>query len=262
MQIRPWLAKISFAALILAVLVGGTAAFGTRFGFWDYRFGLFVLFPWCVYVGILGFALGLIWAVWAMIVNRGDRARFGVIGFLGSALLIAQPLYICAMARTLPAIHDISTDVEHAPAFVALVALRTKGAPHGGQINPPEYDGPKAAKGPDGNIATTSALQKKYYPDLRQRADLTSPAKLFDRALKAAQRMGWDIVAAVPKEGRIEATDTSFWFGMTDDIVIRVKPAGVGARLDIRSKSRLGQSDMGENASRIRSFLKTLSDTE
>jgi hypothetical protein len=262
MAVRPWLAKISFAAFVVALLVGATAAFGTRAGFWDYRFGLFVLFPWCVYAGLLGFVLGLVWALWAMIANRGDAARYGVIGLAGSGLLIAMPLYDYAMAQMLPAIHDISTDVEYPPAFVALVPLRMKSAPGSGQINPPAYDGAELAKGPDGETAATAALQKKYYPELRQRADLTPPAKLFDRAVKAARRMGWDVVAVVPKQGRIEATDTSFWFGMTDDIVIRVKPAGIGARLDVRSKSRFGQSDMGENAARIRSFMRTLANID
>jgi hypothetical protein len=258
---RRWLAKISFAALIVAALVGAIAAFGTRIGLWDYHFGLFVLFPWCMYAGVLGFALGLVWALWAIIVNRGEAARYGVTGLLGSALLIALPLYDYAMAQSLPDIHDISTDVEHPPAFVALLPLRLKSAGTT-PINPGEYDGAKMAKGPDGEISTTAALQKKYYPEIRQSADLTSPAQLFDRAVKAAHRMGWDVVAVSPKEGRIEATATSFWFGLTDDIVIRVRPAGIGARLDIRSKSRLGQDDLGANAARIRSFMKTLSETD
>jgi uncharacterized protein (DUF1499 family) len=85
------------------------------------------------------------------------------------------------------------------------------------------------------------------------------PDKLFRHAVKTAYAMGWNVVAVDPKDGRIEATDTSFWFGLTDDIVIRVKPAGQGARLDIRSKSRVGVSDYGENADRINAYRKALS---
>ncbi len=75
--------------------------------------------------------------------------------------------------------------------------------------------------------------------------------------------MGWNIVAAEPASdgGRIEATDTTLFFGFTDDIVIRVKPSGMGARLDIRSKSRVGISDLGTNAARIRAFVKKLANT-
>jgi hypothetical protein len=81
---------------------------------------------------------------------------------------------------------------------------------------------------------------------------------MFRRAVTAAYGMGWRIVSIVPDAGRIEATDTSFFFGFTSDIVIRVKPAGMGARLDMRSKSRERMNDRGENADRIRDFAKLL----
>jgi Protein of unknown function (DUF1499) len=261
MRVLPWLAKVGFAAFAVALLIGLVAAAGTRFGFWDYRFGLFALFPWCLYFGSAAFVIGLVWSVWAAVANRGEAARYGVIAFLGSIVLLAAPLYDIYLYKTSPMIHDISTDTEHPPQFVALLAVRNAGRadPHG--ISPPEYDGPKLADAPDGKSEPTWKLQKKYYPDLRTRADLTSPAQLFDRAERTARSMGWNVVAVDLKQGRIEATDTSFWFGMTDDIVIRVRPAGQGARLDIRSKSRVGESDFGENAARIRDFMKKLANT-
>jgi hypothetical protein len=268
MRLRPWLAKLSFAALAIAVLIGLAASLGTRLGFWDYRFGLFVLFPWCLIAGAVALVFGLVWVLWAVIANRGEAARYGVIGALGAIALLAMPLYDISLAVTSPQIHDISTDIEHPPPFVALLPLRQADARDGRDITPANYDGAQPARGPDGEIEATAALQKKYYPDIHPRADLTSPEKFFDRALKTAYRMGWHVVAVVPQEGRIEATDTSLWFGLTDDVAIRVKPAGQGVRLDIRSKSRddmsgtpFGPTDMGANAASIRSFLKTLSDT-
>lgn len=261
MRVLPWLAKIAFAVFAVALSIGLVAALGTRFGYWDYRFGLFTLFPWCLYFGLAAFALGLLWSVWAAVANRGEGARYGVVAFLGSIVLLAAPLYDIYLYKTSPTIHDISTDTEHPPQFVALLALRNGGAADPKNITPPEYDGPKLAQGPKGEREPTWELQKKYYPDLRPHADLTDPAKLFDRAERAARSMGWNVVAADPKQGRIEATDTSFWFGMTDDIVIRVRPAGQGAVLDIRSKSRVGDSDFGENAARIRDFMKKLANT-
>jgi hypothetical protein len=203
-----------------------------------------------------------------MIANRGEAARYGVIGALGAIALLAMPLYDISLAMTSPQIHDLSTDIEHPPQFVALLPLRQADARDGKRITPAGYDGAQIARGPDGETQSTAALQKKYYPDIHPRADLTSPEKFFDRAVKTAYRMGWHVVAVVPQEGRIEATDTSLWFGLTDDISIRVKPAGQGVRLDIRCKSRdemagtpFGPTDMGANAARIRSYLKTLSDT-
>jgi uncharacterized protein (DUF1499 family) len=169
--------------------------------------------------------------------------------------VLSLPLYDLYVAKTSPPIHDISTDIEHPPQFQALLPLRKNA------VNGPEYDGPKLVKMPDGTTHTTSWLQRKYYGDIHTIAILTSPEKLFNRALEAAKDMGWNIVAVAPDEGRIEATDTSLFFGFTDDIVIRVRPSGMGAKLDIRSKSRVGVSDVGKNAARIREFEKTLART-
>jgi uncharacterized protein (DUF1499 family) len=60
----------------------------------------------------------------------------------------------------------------------------------------------------------------------------------------------------VPSEGRIEATDTTLWWGFKDDVVIRIRPEAAGSRLDIRSKSRVGIGDVGTNAARIEAFLE------
>lgn len=258
MRLLPWLAKISFAAFVAALLVAVVAGLGTRLGFWNLHFGLYVIFAWSIWLGLLSFAAGLVWAICAIVANRGAGARYGIIGLFGSIALLATPAYDIYAAETSPHIHDISTDTDHAPQFVALKSDRA------GALTGPEYDGPKPALGPNGKSAATAQLQKKYYPDIYSRADLTSPDKLFARALKTAYEMGWHVVAVAPKEGRIEATDTSLLFGLTDDIVIRVKPAGIGARLDIRSKSRMPiwrASDIGKNAARIRAYLKMLANT-
>ena len=70
--------------------------------------------------------------------------------------------------------------------------------------------------------------------------------------------MGWQVVDANELEGRIEATATTFWFGFKDDVVIRIVPAPEGSRVDVRSVSRVGLSDVGTNAKRIRDFLHKL----
>jgi uncharacterized protein (DUF1499 family) len=75
---------------------------------------------------------------------------------------------------------------------------------------------------------------------------------------KVAMAMGWDVVARAPEEGRLEAIDTTKWFGFHDDIVVRIRADGGGSRIDIRSKSRVGRSDLGVNARRIRDFIARL----
>ncbi len=260
MRFMSIVAKLSFAAFVIALVVGLVASFGTRFHLWGFEIGLLKIFPWCLYAGLAAFGLGLLWVLTAAFTSSSVGAGYGVIGFLGAIAVLALPLYniyMVKIAHAIPPIHDISTDTEFPPQFVALAHNRP------GALNPPDYDGPKRLKLDDGTSATTSALQKKYYGDLRAVEQFTTPQKLFQRALTAAQAMGWDIVSVAPDKegGRIEASDQTLFFGFTDDIVIRVRPSGIGARLDIRSKSRVGVSDLGKNASRIRAYMKKLAAT-
>jgi uncharacterized protein (DUF1499 family) len=103
------------------------------------------------------------------------------------------------------------------------------------------------------------ALQQRgAYPDLQPMILKVAPPEAFDRALAAVREMGWELVAADAAAGRIEATDTTFWFGFKDDVVIRVRPADGGSRVDVRSLSRVGGGDAGTNAKRIRAYLDAL----
>ena len=255
-------AKLAFAAFVVSLIVGLVASFGTKFHLWDFQIGLLKIFPYCLYFGLAGIALGIIWGISALFLNSGRAAGYGAIGLIGSLAVMALPLYNIYMVRiahAIPSIHDISTDTEHPPQFVALLHDRP------GAINPPDYDGAKQVKDFDGKMRSTAELQKMYYANIKSYGVLgTTPAQLFKRALAAANAMGWTVVAAVPSPtgGRIEASDTTFFFGFTDDVVIRVEPAGMGAKLDIRSKSRVGVSDLGKNAARIRAYLKTLANTQ
>jgi uncharacterized protein (DUF1499 family) len=138
-------------------------------------------------------------------------------------------------------INDISSDISDPPAMVALLALR-RGAP-----NPPAYPG-----------AAVAVQQRAAYPDIAPIVLPVPPAEAFKRVDRVAMAMGWDVVARTPPEGRLEAVDTSEWFGFRDDIVVRIRPDGAGSRVDIRSKSRAGESDLGVNARRIRNFIARL----
>jgi uncharacterized protein (DUF1499 family) len=145
------------------------------------------------------------------------------------------------MARTAastPLIHDITTDTDKVPHWVALQSQRA------GAQNGAAYGGPAVA-----------AVQKRAYPDLAPLTLAVPPDRAFARVQAAARSMGWRIVAAVPADGRLEAIDTTRWFGFADDIVVRVTATPNGSRIDVRSASRVGRSDLGVNAKRIRAFL-------
>jgi hypothetical protein len=245
------MARLAFATFVVSLLTGLAASLGTRLHFWNYHFGLETLLPYSVYIGSAGFLLGLLWIISAIFSNSATGGGYGIAGFLGAIAVISVPLYDFATTRSLPPIHDISTDTEYAPPFAALLDRRQ------GAENGPDYDGPKLVR-MNGRTYTTIALQKKYYGDVKTIGELVTPQKLFQHALTAAQAMGWKIVSIVPERdgGHIEATDTTFFFGFTDDIALRVKHSGLGAKLDIRSKSRAGVADFGRNAARIRAYVK------
>jgi hypothetical protein len=225
------------SSIALSAAIG--AGTGTRFGYWGFRQG-FKFLNWAAYIGVAGTALSLGGAIFA----RPGRKRRGFLlatfGIALGALSFGVPGNWYRIAKTVPLIHDVTTDTENPPKFVSILPLR------GDAPNSAEYGGPEIA-----------AKQRAAYPDLRTLEIGISPAKAYDHALATSRRMGWRIVDGNPAEGRIEATATTRWFGFKDDVVIRILPASNnGCRLDIRSVSRVGISDVGTNASRIRTFLK------
>jgi len=226
------LALILGLAAVAMVLLAGP---GSRMGWWTFRTGLTVVLAWAAYAGIAAAVL----ALGALIL--GGRRGLAALALVAGIAAFLPPYLFRRTATSVPAIHDISTDTDNPPAFVAVLDRRA------GASNPVEYGGPEVA-----------ARQHQAYPDIRTAILSDPPARAFERALAAAKAEGWEIVAAVPAEGRIEATDTTRWFGFKDDIVIRVKPDGAGSRVDVRSLSRVGKSDVGKNASRIRGYLHAL----
>src|SRR5262249_607212 len=145
-------------------------------------------------------------------------------------------------ARAAARIHDVTTDLVDPPAFEALLAERKATG-----RNPSDYD-PK-----------TAPLQAAAYPDIKPVVLDRSPADAFERALDAARAMGWEVAAADKAAGRIEATAITPWFRFRDDVVIRVSEAGGGkSRIDVRSVSRIGGGDLGQNAQRVRAYVARL----
>lgn len=231
--------SLAFVAAVALVLAGA----GARLGWWNFRTG-FVILGWGAYGGLAaaGFSALAFGAAWWSPMSRLYRG-LAVLGVVIGLLTAAVPWQWKRTAQTVPPIHDITTDVAQPPEFVAIRPLRTAWP------NPADYGGPEVA-----------AQQTAYvgYSDIRPLILPLPPDQAFDRALAVAREMCWEIVDARAADGRIEATHTTFWFGFKDDIVVRIQPAPEGSRIDVRSVSRVGRSDVGTNARRIRSYLKRL----
>jgi uncharacterized protein (DUF1499 family) len=201
--------------------------------------GAFTLLKWAVYGALTTIVLAIVGVIVAA--RRGTRMSTPLTAMLLAFLATGSIAALAWKASRVPAIHDVTTDTLQPPPFMAVLPLREATA------NPVSYGGPDIA-----------AKQQKAFPDIVPLALNLPPDRAFDRALAAARGMGWDLVASDPAGGRIEAIDTTFWFGFKDDVVIRVTPQPNGSRVDIRSLSRVGVGDIGTNAARIRRYLAAM----
>jgi uncharacterized protein (DUF1499 family) len=233
------LAQIACGVGLLGLVLLASAGPSYRVGILSLTNAL-TLLRWAAYAGVAAVLLGAIAA--GLAYRRHLRVQMVVAApaLLAGLVAFGVPFELQRRARGAPPIHDISTDLENPPTFDAILPLRA--------------DAPNDLE----RTSDVTELQRHGYPDL---APVTLPIPLdqaFDRALAVAQEAGWQIVTADKSSGRIEATDTTRWFGFKDDVVVRLTPWGAGTRVDLRSVSRMGRSDIGTNARRIRQYLDRL----
>lgn len=227
------------AAAVLVALVAGLMLLLTgpfyRIGIWSLQTA-FTVMQWAVYVGAVAAIVAGI-ALWRA---RG-RSPLGVLALVLALVVIAIPVRFRQMAASVPPIHDITTDTANPPTFEAVLPLRADA------VNSLEYSQEVARR------------QREAYPDIKPLVVEIPAAQMFDRAVRAARDAGWDIVEVSADTWRIEAVDTTPFFGFKDDIVVRLTPIGGRTVVDVRSVSRIGRSDVGTNARRIREYLDALS---
>lgn len=218
-----------YVAITLLVLIP-LAVLTVRSGNWQQGLMLYAIA--CAASSVL-----LAWFVIALLLpwfrdQRGAVIRFGAASVPG-ALLLALALG----GPDVPPIHDITTDVTDPPRFSeAIVEAR------GNKANTLEID------------SEVIEQQVAAYPDLTTLVSERSIRDTFERSEDIARELGWDILNADLNAGRIEAVDTTAIMGFKDDVVIRVRSNAEGTLVDLRSVSRVGVSDLGANAERIRDF--------
>jgi len=226
---------VAFLLIIVSVLAAITAPLGSRFGYWDFDAAVMIL-TWSAYIGAASAAVCLIGTFAA---RPGSRRRGFFISLLGLAIIIPTLLYLNywkEAKNTLPPIQDITTNTENPPEFWAAPNERV----YGGQV--------------------VAAYQMEAYPDI-QPLLLAMPAdEVFDLVVEVIKQKGWELLEPNRKEMHIEATESTFWFGFSDDVVIHITATDAGnSWVDMRSASRFGGGgDGGTNANRIRSFFRAL----
>ena len=211
---------------------------GVMLDYWQpidsFRFSRFVSYP----GGLLIAVSSIVTIIYLVKKKNLSGFRKMLISLLiGVAVLIPNINSMVVPDGYIPPIHDITTDTNNPPQFIALLTNRDD-AP-----NTLEYGGPEIA-----------AQQLAAYPDIVPIISSLSPDDAYVKALEVGIAMKWEISGADATAHRFEGTATTAWFKFIDDTVVVISENEGGSRVDIRSVSRIGRSDLGENAKRIRAF--------
>ena len=224
---------VSLSAFLLVALPGplykyGVVDLGTAFT--GFKFGVFA-----------GIATLILLVLQIIFKRKTVTLGSTIMALLLSTIAIAIPLSMLNKGKSVPPIHDISTDLVNPPEFVAIAPLRAD-AP-----NPVEYAGVEVA-----------TQQRAAYPELQTLNYPQSKSELVEATKQAIDHLGWQLVNIDADQGIVEATDRTMWFGFKDDVIVRITDNGSERLVDIRSKSRVGGSDLGKNAERIHDFTEEL----
>jgi hypothetical protein len=243
MWVVPVAARLSFATTLGAALVLFGTAFARQAELLGYEPAHLLL--------LIGTGIGLLALIasfgwWFARLASGDTrgARWGYIGLVAAIAIMITPLNMLRLALTMPALNDITTDPEAPPQLGERA---------------PAYDGQRQVAY-DGETMTAIEAQKRAYPDVRPFKVIQPEMALYWRAFEAAKKRGWNVAGFDKVSRTVIASDHDFWSGNVCDIGIRVRRSGMGARLDIRSRSRFGNTDAGANAAIIKDYFKELSE--
>lgn len=245
--------RLSWIAAILslgAVFVALVAAIGSGQGMWHFRTG-FALLEYMFFAAIAGAVFALIALVLA---GRSGMHALVWLNLVALIVALGYVFYLGSMvttARSVAPIHDITTNLDDPPSFYRLrvrddnfAYIPDLGRPALARLTPRER---------------WRAIHAEEYGDLESVRVPWSKAETVSRIEALMRDRGWELVTVDPRAGIVEAVDTSLFFRFKDNVVARVREDQAGGSVvDMRSISRVGQSDVGTNARRIRSFLKDL----
>lgn len=184
---------------VVAIIVFFGAAFGSGIGLWGWQSGLKVL-PWTGLIAVIALVIAIV----GIILDRRKerKTRWPLLG-LGTIVSLGFIGYLASYAMTiasLPAIHDITTDLADPPQFSAL-PLRTDNWDN----IPGADDGEIRGMNPRQCWAT---LHQDAYPDIRSVRIDQPVAQVIEKAKRLAKDRGWDIANVDPASGHLEATAT------------------------------------------------------
>ncbi len=227
------------------------APLGVWAGLWDFRRGFALLRGaapfalWIAGLGLVATIAGTIGAFKLKLGNNTNLTTYALVATVAAGLAYTVPT--AYRTTDAPPIHDITTNTDNPPDYVAIAPLRADAA------NSMIY-------GDSRNMTPErlAGLQQEAYPDIVPQRFSEPLEAVFERTVAAVEELGWELVDADLADGRIEATDTTFWFRFKDDVIILLTREGNETVLNARSLSRVGGSDFGANAARLRALFALL----
>jgi hypothetical protein len=252
---RVWARRLSLAAALLSiggVLAALLGAFGSGQDLWHFRTG-FLILRYAFFAAIAG---GLIALATLLLVRRyglHGLMRLNLVSLIVAVVFVTYLGHQVRVSRQVPAIHDVTTNLEDVPSFYRL------------HVRPDNLaDIPDLGRPPLERLTPRErwkAIHRMAYGDIQTISLPLSVSDTIDRAAALANERGWDVVTIDKTNGILEAVATTRFFRFKDNIVVRVHKGPEGdAVVDMRSMSRVGTSDIGVNARRIRAFLADLQD--
>lgn len=257
---RDLLVRVALGVSLFLPLYVGAVVMGVRSGWLDFRFGFGVLGVAVAPLLTVGsLVLGAAALIAALAIAPRQGGVLGGVAFLIPLLALGLLLKVRAQAVAVPPIHDIATDLQNPPRFSADVAAARAAQAGANGLDLLNERVPKLGRfgAAEGRLITE--LQQEAYPDIEP-IRVPLPGRLaYDLARNAARDMGWRTVRENPEQVWFEGEVRSLWFGFVDDIAVRVTADGAEASvIDVRSCSRVGVSDLGANAKRIRAFRQAM----
>ncbi|MEM1197348.1 MAG: DUF1499 domain-containing protein [Pseudomonadota bacterium] len=247
----PWHARLALTLGLLLPVYFALAALGTKFGLWTWQFGLLTL---TAFGGLLAMAVVALIALvsFGLCLRRTPKKGWGsaFAGLLIPGAIFGYLLISLAGAGSHP-IHDVATDTSNPPALSAQV-LSDRAASQANALNPyniPLGQTEQFAEAPAPLADQTYAdIIAASYPDLVPLVISEADPNAAVNAIQSAMReMGFSAIRYNKETSTVEGLAETFWFGFKDDVVARI----ADGKIDFRSVSRVGQSDLGANSKRI-----------
>lgn len=234
-----WLNNLVLGGAVLVILIGLISLTLARYDIIGKLPGFIGFMSMLLPAGVIA-GLGVLALIIAKVRKAGGMAKPLLGTVLALGLMGVMYFAVIRPAGAAPALHDITTNVESPPQFATWQVREDNLIP---------FD----------NIEQWKAAHRAGYPDIAPVLIDKTPTEVLAAARALAEAKGWTVANVDQQAMQMEATAYAGYLRFRDHVIVKVTPVVDGSsRVDMRSTSEVGLSDLGYNAARIREFLADL----